>query len=90
MSKDFFALVISMRSKFVIPYVSNFDDCFDLELFVLNPLATPITLLSFLFKDDAKEVTKGYDCGLQVKDYNDIKVGDEIEGFINVAIKKKI
>ena len=42
------------------------------------------------FKDDAKEVTKGYDCGLQVKDYNDIKVGDEIEGFINVAIKKKI
>ena len=42
------------------------------------------------FKDDAKEITKGYDCGLQVKDYNDIKVGDEIEGFINVAIKKKI
>jgi len=42
------------------------------------------------FKDDAKEVTKGYDCGLQIKDYNDIKVGDEIEGFINVAIKKKI
>ncbi|MAU30707.1 MAG: translation initiation factor IF-2 [Flavobacteriaceae bacterium] len=42
------------------------------------------------FKDDAKEVTKGYDCGLQLKDYNDIKVGDEIEGFINVAIKKKI
>ena len=42
------------------------------------------------FKDDAKEVTKGYDCGLQVKDYNDIKIGDEIEGFINVAIKKKI
>ena len=42
------------------------------------------------FKDDAKEVTKGYDCGLQIKDYNDIKVGDEIEGFINVAINKKI
>ncbi len=42
------------------------------------------------FKDDAKEVTKGYDCGLQIKDYNDIKVGDEIEGYINVAIKKKI
>ena len=42
------------------------------------------------FKDDAKEVAKGYDCGLQIKDYNDIKVGDEIEGYINVAIKKKI
>ena len=42
------------------------------------------------FKDDAKEVTKGYDCGLQITDYKDVKVGDEIEGFINVAIKKKI
>ena len=42
------------------------------------------------FKDDAKEVSKGYDCGLQIKDYKDLKVGDEIEGFINVAIKKKI
>ena len=42
------------------------------------------------FKDDAKEVTKGYDCGLQIKDYKDIRVGDEVEGFINVAVKKKI
>ena len=42
------------------------------------------------FKDDAKEVSKGYDCGLQIADYKDVKVGDEIEGFINVAIKKKI
>ena len=42
------------------------------------------------FKDDVKEVSKGYDCGLQIKDYKDLKIGDEIEGFINVAIKKKI
>ena len=42
------------------------------------------------FKDDVKEVSKGYDCGLQITDYKDVKVGDEIEGFINVAIKKKI
>ncbi len=42
------------------------------------------------FKDDAKEVSKGYDCGLQIADYKDVKVGDEIEGFVNVAIKKKI
>ena len=42
------------------------------------------------FKDDTKEVSKGYDCGLQIKDYKDIKVGDEIEGFVNVAIKKII
>ena len=42
------------------------------------------------FKDDVKEVKKGYDCGLQINDFKDIKVGDEIEGFINVEIKKKL
>ncbi|MDG2172957.1 MAG: translation initiation factor IF-2 [Flavobacteriaceae bacterium] len=42
------------------------------------------------FKDDVKEVNKGYDCGLQVNDFKDIKVGDEIEGFINVEVKKKL
>ncbi|RIJ69288.1 translation initiation factor IF-2 [Rummeliibacillus sp. POC4] len=40
------------------------------------------------FKDDAKEVAKGYECGFTVKDYNDIKVGDEIEAFIMEEIKR--
>ncbi len=42
------------------------------------------------FKDDAKEVAKGYDCGMQVKNYNDIKEGDIIESFHEVAVKKKL
>ena len=42
------------------------------------------------FKDDAKEVAKGYDCGIQVKNYNDIMEGDIIEGFHEVAVKKKL
>ncbi|MDT0293432.1 translation initiation factor IF-2 [Mesonia ostreae] len=42
------------------------------------------------FKDDAKEVSKGYDCGLQVKNYNDIKEGDIVEAFQEVAVKKKL
>ncbi len=42
------------------------------------------------FKDDAKEVAKGYDCGLQVNNYNDIKVGDIVEGFQEIAVKKKL
>ena len=42
------------------------------------------------FKDDVKEVSKGYDCGLQIKNYNDIKEGDVIEAFQEVAIKKKL
>lgn len=42
------------------------------------------------FKDDAKEVAKGYDCGLQVKNYNDIKENDIVEAFQEVAVKKKL
>ncbi|WP_343487480.1 translation initiation factor IF-2 [Allomuricauda sp. d1] len=42
------------------------------------------------FKDDVKEVAKGYECGLQVKNYNDIKEGDTVEAFQEVAVKKKL
>ena len=42
------------------------------------------------FKDDVKEVSKGYDCGMQVKNYNDIKEGDIIEAFQEVEVKKKL
>ena len=42
------------------------------------------------FKDDVKEVSKGYDCGMQVKNYNDIREGDIIEAFQEVAVKKKL
>jgi translation initiation factor IF-2 len=42
------------------------------------------------FKDDAKEVAKGYECGIQIKNYNDIKIGDVIEAYSEVEVKKKI
>tara|TARA_B100001094_G_scaffold113800_1_gene109826 strand:+ start:1753 stop:4335 length:2583 start_codon:yes stop_codon:yes gene_type:complete len=42
------------------------------------------------FKDDVKEVSKGYDCGIQIKNYNDIMIGDVVEAFSEVEIKKKI
>ena len=42
------------------------------------------------FKDDVKEVAKGYDCGLQVKNYNDIRVNDQIEAYQEVAVQKKL
>ncbi len=42
------------------------------------------------FKDDAKEVTKGFDCGMQIKNFNDIKEGDIIEAFHEVEVKKKL
>jgi len=42
------------------------------------------------FKDDVKDVSKGYDCGMQVKNYNDIQVNDIIESFQEVEVKKKL
>ena len=42
------------------------------------------------FQDDVKEVSKGYDCGIQLKNYNDIKIGDTLEFFNELEVKKKI
>ncbi|MFK5981927.1 MAG: translation initiation factor IF-2 [Flavobacteriaceae bacterium] len=42
------------------------------------------------FKDDAKEVAKGYDCGIQIKNFNNIEVGDVIEAYQEVEVKKKL
>ena len=42
------------------------------------------------FKDDVKEVAVGQDCGLNIKNFNDIKVGDIIEGYEQVEIKRTL
>ena len=42
------------------------------------------------FKDDVKEVAKGYDCGIQIKNFNDVKESDVLECFQKVAVKKKL
>ena len=42
------------------------------------------------FKDDVKEVQKGYECGLNIENFNDIKVGDVVEAFEEVEVKKTL
>ena len=42
------------------------------------------------FKDDVKEVGKGYECGLNIEKFNDIKIGDIIEGYEIVEVKKSM
>ncbi|MGQ1890381.1 translation initiation factor IF-2 [Thermophagus sp. OGC60D27] len=42
------------------------------------------------FKDDAKEVAAGYECGLNIKNFNDIKVGDVIEAFEEVEVSRTL
>ena len=42
------------------------------------------------FKDDAKEVSKGFECGLNIDKFNDIKVGDIIEGYKEVSVDRTV
>jgi translation initiation factor IF-2 len=42
------------------------------------------------FKDDVKEVVAGQDCGLTIENFNDIKVGDVIEAYVETEVKKKL
>ncbi len=42
------------------------------------------------FKDDVKEVATGYECGLNITNYNDVKVGDLVEAYEEVAVKKNL
>lgn len=42
------------------------------------------------FKDDVKEVSAGYECGMSIKNYNDIRVGDIIEGYEEVEVKRTL
>ncbi|MFT6025813.1 MAG: translation initiation factor IF-2 [Bacteroidia bacterium] len=42
------------------------------------------------FKEDVKDVAKGYECGLNIDKYNDIKEGDIIEGYEIVEVKAKL
>ena len=42
------------------------------------------------FKDDVKEVSSGFECGLNIDNFNDIKVGDIVEGYELTEIKRKL
>ena len=40
------------------------------------------------FKDDAKEVKAGYECGITIENYNDVKVGDVLECFVMEEVER--
>jgi translation initiation factor IF-2 len=42
------------------------------------------------FKEDVNEVKKGFECGMSIENFNDIKVGDVVEGYDNIEIKREL
>ena len=88
-----------VRQVFKVSNVGTIAGCFVLDGKVARNAGVRVIRDSFVihdgklvslkrFKDDAKEVSKGFECGLQIEDYNDIKEGDIIECYEKVEIKR--
>jgi len=92
---------IEIRETFKISKVGTIAGCF-----VLNGTVNRNTKIRLIrdgvvahtgslgslkrFKDDVKEVKKGFECGLNIENYNDIRVGDIIEGYEEVEVKQTL
>jgi len=92
---------IEIREVFNITKVGNIAGCYVLDGKVTRNTKVRIVRDGIVihsgelgslkrFKDDVKEVNKGFECGLNINGFNDIKVGDIIEGYEMVEIKAKL
>lgn len=92
---------IEIREVFNITKVGNIAGCFVLDgklnrntkiRVIRDGIVVHTGELGSLkrFKDDVKEVNKGFECGLNIKNFNDMKPGDIIEGYEMVEIKAKL
>ncbi|RXK13342.1 translation initiation factor IF-2 [Halarcobacter mediterraneus] len=90
-----------VRDTFVVPKVGTVAGCFVTDGKVIrgghariirDGVVTYTGKISSLkrFKDDVKEVSNGYECGIMFDKFNDIKVGDYIETFIQIEEKREI
>jgi translation initiation factor IF-2 len=92
---------IEVRETFKIPKVGTIAGCMVLDGKVTRNTSIRIIRDGIVgysgklaslkrFKDDVKEVAAGFECGLNIDGYNDIQVGDIIEGYEQVAIKRTL
>jgi translation initiation factor IF-2 len=91
---------IEIRETFKVPGIGNIGGAYVLEgkvqrnaqiRLVRDGIVIHEGKISSLkrFKDDAKEVAQGYECGIGIENYNDIKEGDIIEAFKMEEIERK-
>jgi len=92
---------VEIRETFKIPKVGTIAGCMVLDGKITRNTKVRIVrdgIVVFTgelaslrrFKDDVKEVSSGYECGLNIANFNDIKVGDIIEGYEQVAVKRTL
>ncbi|MFM8917656.1 MAG: translation initiation factor IF-2, partial [Bacteroidota bacterium] len=92
---------IEVRETFKVPKAGTVAGCMVLDgkinrntkiRIIRDGIVTHSGELSSLrrFKDDVKEVASGYECGLSINNFNDIQIGDIIEGYEQVAVKRTL
>ncbi len=92
---------LEVREVFKIPKAGTIAGCMVLDgkitrntkiRLVRDGIVTYSGELSSLkrFKDDVKEVASGYECGLSIHNFNDIQIGDIVEGYEQVAVKRTL
>ncbi len=92
---------IEIRETFKIPKVGTIAGCMVLDGKITRNTKVRIVRDGIVvysgelaslkrFKDDVKEVSSGYECGLNIANFNDIQIGDIIEGYENVAVKRTL
>jgi len=92
---------IEIRETFKIPKVGTIAGCMVLDgkisrntkiRVVRDGIVVYTGELASLkrFKDDVKEVSSGYECGLSIHNFNDLQIGDVIEGYEQVAVKRTL
>jgi translation initiation factor IF-2 len=92
---------VEVRATFKVPKVGTVAGCYVTDGKITNKSKVRLirdgvvihegNLASLKrFKDDAKEVEQGYECGIGIENFNDIKVGDEIEAYIMEEVERTI
>ena len=92
MSREEFVGLVEVREVFQVPKVGAISGCYVKEGFVKRSLPVRVLRDNVVifdgridslrrFKDDVNEVKSGYECGIGIKNYNDIKPGDQIEVY---------
>ena len=92
---------IEVRETFKIPKIGTIAGCMVLDGKMTRNTAVRVVREGIVvysgklaslkrFKDDVKEVSAGFECGLNIENFNDIKIGDIIEGHEQVAVKRTL
>lgn len=92
---------VEVRNTFSVPKVGTIAGCFVIDGKIQRSNSVRLLREGKIvyegkigslkrFKDDAKEVAQGFECGVGIENYNDVKVGDQIEAFIKEEVAREL